>query len=78
MVDEKDISVIMADDALKYIYDKYPNLTCGDYLSFTSVLGYNVAQWLAKSMGIDTKEVINVLMAQTIQLDMLREDEKSD
>lgn len=78
MEQEKDISVVMADDALTYIYKKYPNLTCGDYMSFASVLNYNIAQWVAKSMGVDLKEVINVLFSQAIQLEMLGEGEDID
>lgn len=78
MEQDKDISVLMADDALKYIYEKYPNLTCGDYLSFSSVLTYNVAQWIANSMKTDIKEVINVIFSQCIQLEMLKEGEEEN
>ena len=78
MEQEKDISVVMADDVLKYMYEKYPNLTCGDYMSFASVLSFNIAQWVARSMNVDVKEVVNVLFSQCIQLEMLSEDEKDD
>ncbi len=78
MEQEKDISIVMADDALNYVYNKYPNLTCGDYLSFASVMCYNVAQWIAKSMNIDVKEVANVLFSQCIQLEMLKEGEEKN
>jgi hypothetical protein len=47
-------------------------------MSFASVLTYTVAQWIAKSMDADIKEVINVLFAQCIQLEMLGEGEDKD
>ena len=78
MEQDIDVSVKMANDTLQYIYNKYPNLTCGDYMSFASVLTYTVAQWIAKSMDADIKEVINVLFAQCIQLEMLGEGEDKD
>lgn len=78
MESDKDISIVMADDALRYIYGKYPNLTCGDYVSFASVLVYDTAQWIASSMGVDTKEVVNVMFSQCIQLEMLNKGEEDE
>lgn len=76
MQDETDISIRMADDALRYIYEHYPNLTCGDYLSFASVLTHNVAKWIADSMKVNVEEVENVIFSQCIQLEML--EDKND
>lgn len=78
MDDNRDISIIMAEDAINYIAEKYPNLTCGDYLSFQSVMCHMVAKWIAKSMNVDINEVINVILAQCIQFAMLEDGEKND
>lgn len=74
---EKDISIEMAEDALTYIYNKYPNLSCGEYMSFASVLTHSVAKWIARSMDTSVKEVDSVIFAQCIQLEML-EEKKDD
>lgn len=78
MEQEKDISIAMAEDALNYVYNQYPGLTCGDYLSFASVLSYNVAKWIARSMNTNVEEVCNVIFAQCIELQMLEKGEKDD
>lgn len=77
---ETDVSIKMASDALNYIYKNYPDLTCGDYISFASVLTHNVAKWIADSMKTDVKEVENVIFSQCIQLDILEDnnDDKSN
>ena len=74
MTDETDVSIRMAEDAIKYIYTNYPNLTCGDYIAFSSVLVHNVAKWIAETMHTDVKEIENIIFSQVIQLEVLEKD----
>jgi len=77
MDEDTDISILIADKILKYIYDNYQGITCGDYISICSVLCFNVSQWIGKSMGEKPDEIFNAIMCGAIRLEKLHEENNS-
>ena len=73
---EKSVSQEMAEDALRYIYDKYPDLSCGEYMEFSSRLQVDVAHWLAKSLNKKPKEVLDAMLSVAIQIDIIENGEE--
>lgn len=71
MEQETDVSITMTNDVMRYVYERYPNLTCGDYIAFASVLTHNVAKWVGDTMKTNPKEIENLIFSQVIQLDIL-------
>lgn len=69
------ISSKMAEDALRYIYEKYPNLSCGEYMEFSARLVTDVAHWIGASMGEAPKDVLNALLSMAIQIDIIENGE---
>ena len=73
------ISAKMADDAIRYIYEKYPNLSCGEYMEFSARLATYIAHWIGKSMGESPRDVLNALLSMAIQIDIVENgEEKND
>ena len=66
-----------ANEILTHANENYgEELVCGDWLTITSILIYNVAEWIANSCKCDIEETINAIFAGTITLDAVHKGEK--
>lgn len=67
----------IANDILAQANEKYgEELVCGDWLTITSILIYNVAEWVSKSCECPIEETINAIFAGTITLDAVHREEE--
>lgn len=71
MESDSDISVDMAYDAIKYIYNTYPDLSCREYMDCASLISILVSRWVGEIMNKKSEEVLNDLLSKTIQMDIL-------
>lgn len=73
MTKEADISIRIADELMSYLYDNHNGLSCGDYISTSSLFIYNMSQWIAHAMGESSKEVLNAIFGMAIKLESIHE-----
>lgn len=69
---DKTIASTIADECVSEVFKKHlKDATYGDYMSALSILIYNTSQWVAEAMNEDPKNVVNAIVAGTIQLEAL-------
>ncbi|MCK9577834.1 MAG: hypothetical protein M0R51_18150 [Clostridia bacterium] len=71
---EGEVAIEVVDDIIQYIYNKYPKLSCGDYISIASLFSYNVGTWVSKSMNESPAQVLVAVINGIASLDGIHDE----